>query len=650
MDWSKAPLVRVVLLYLLGIFIYKLFPFHGFFYVIILITTFLLIISYGFYLYYKRSITSTTIILSIPLFIVLLSLGYFRSYSFDEKNRVNYYENYIDKASYLYGDIISTKSFSQTKTKATVKLNKLLVDSQWVNTNGKVLVYLNIPVDSFHFQNYSILFNNTLQRPEGTKYPYEFDYSRYLANLQIYHTGYINDYDFTLIKRKSNIVDNFSIIRNKLVRFIYDNIKDNTSANFISAMLLGYKDELDADILQDFQQAGVVHILSISGLHVALIYGAIYLLFSLLVPFKYKTKITIPLALITLWLYTLMVGAMPSVVRASIMLTLLQLAPVVNRNVNKYNSLAAAALIILIINPLQLYSLGFQLSFSAVLGIFFFNAPIMRLFKTNKKWQKWLIASLSVTIAAQLGTLPFTLYYFHQFPTYFFIANLIAVPFATLLIYVGFINIIFAIIPLLGDFIAIIFAFLVEIFIKFISLVSDLPYSTISNVFLTPGAAFMIGIIIILIAIKIYFKETKIFPFLLTAVIFLGIIYNFSLFNRIHSNPSFEILNSKYAIIGQKDRNNFDYIIIKPDSIDTPNISRQIDAFCTYYFCKNLNEYNIDQKVKNNLFYVNSPVIANNENNYLIRRRNELIDLTEQSYKIKIINIGWWKLKYDNVK
>ena len=645
MNWSKAPIVRIALLYIIGISIYHFWPNHSIYYFITLTTTFLLFISYGLYLFYTKTIISSTQFLSIAIFISILSLGYFRSYSIDEKNRVDYYENYIDKASYLYGDVINTKSFSQTKTKATVKINKMLLDTQWVNTNGKVLLYLNLPIDSFNRANHSIIFRNSLQSPNEIKFPYEFDYAKYLANLQIYHIGYINDYDFKIIERKSNLLEKFILFRNKLIKLIYEKITDNSSANLISAMLLGYQDVMDADIIKDFQQAGVVHILSISGLHVAIIYGAIYLLFSLIIPLKYKNKITIPLAIITLWLYTLMVGAMPSVVRSAIMLTLLQLGPVINRNVNNYNSLAAAALIILVINPLQLYSLGFQLSFSAVLGIFFFYTPLINIFKTNKKWLKWLIGSLSVTMAAQLGTLPFTLFYFHQFPTYFIIANLIAVPFASLLIYAGFITIIFAFIPVLGGFIAMIFSFLVKIFINFIGIVSNLPYSTIPNIFLTPLSAIMIGIIIILITLKIYFKEIKIFPYLLTAVLLFGITYNFSLIKRIRYNPSFESLNYKYAIIGQKEQEKFNYIVIKPDSIDLPNIQPKIDDFCTYYFCKEKNKYEINEKVKTHSFYVNNPIISNADNVYIIGNKKEINSMID-SLAFKKIIIDKRKLKF----
>ncbi|HXK91432.1 MAG TPA: hypothetical protein PLA75_05100, partial [Bacteroidales bacterium] len=156
MNWSKAPIVRIALLYIIGISIYHFWPNHNIYYFITLTTTFLLFISYGFYLFYTKSIISSTQFLSIAIFIAILSLGYFRSYSIDEKNRVDYYENYIDQASYLYGDILNTKPFSQTKTKATVKINKMLIDSQWINTNGKVLLYLNMPIDSFNRSNHSI--------------------------------------------------------------------------------------------------------------------------------------------------------------------------------------------------------------------------------------------------------------------------------------------------------------------------------------------------------------------------------------------------------------------------------------------------------------------------------------------------------------
>ncbi|MFY9453009.1 MAG: ComEC/Rec2 family competence protein [Bacteroidales bacterium] len=495
---------------------------------------------------------------------------------------------------------------------------------------------------------HSIIFINSLQSPNLPKYPYEFNYAQYLANQQVYHTGFINDYDFFLLPRESTFLEQLSRVRNKIVEIIYTNISDPASANLIAAMLLGYKDAMDAEIIKDFQQAGVVHLLALSGLHVGIIYGGIYLLLSFIIPFKYRNKITIPLALITLWLYTLMVGAMPSVVRAAIMLTLLQIGVLFNRPVNNYNSLATAALFILIANPLQLYSLGFQLSFTAVLGIFFFNAPLMNICKTNKKWLKWVIGSLSVTMAAQLGTLPLTIYYFHQFPTYFLIANLIAVPMASILIYIGFFAIILSFIPFVGLLIKKIFALLVKLFILFIRFISDLPYSTLSNIYIDPLSAFLIGIIIILIVLQIYYKNIKIYPSLIITVILFGINYNLSIAKRIRENPSFEILNNKYAVIGQKEQEKFHYLIIKPDSAQLPDINTKIDMFCNYYYCKNNNSYDLQDKVKSSAFYLNNPVIANKDQTFVVGDKKEILHWKELT-KLPYIEIGWYRLRYYDI-
>ena len=224
----------------------------------------------------------------------------------------------------------------------------------------------------------------------------------------------------------------------------------------VGALTLGYKDDIDPEVKRHFQASGAAHVLAVSGLHTGIIYGVLLWLLTLGGHFKPRHvnrfgRCTISLIIIAvMWVYAWLTGMTPSVVRAVLMVTIFEVGRMLYRQSFSLNTIAAAAVLILLVRPTDLWSVRFQLSFAATTAIVLF-AKQMELYFHSKEWDhkwngriaSWLLGTIIVSFAAQLGTIPITLYYFGQASTYFLLTNLIVLPLATFLVPCGLITILF---------------------------------------------------------------------------------------------------------------------------------------------------------------------------------------------------------------
>ncbi|MDD4199289.1 MAG: ComEC/Rec2 family competence protein [Paludibacter sp.] len=284
-----------------------------------------------------------------------------------------------------------------------------------------------------------LLFRSTFQRPSGAMNPKGFDYAVYLANKGIRATAYVRAGEWKLISHQKGFSLQFwaEQCRYKLLQ-IYEKLelsKDQFAV--LAALTVGYTEALDPDVRESFSHSGTMHILSVSGLHVGVIYLVLQTALSLL--FK-KTKwkfISAVFTVCALWVYAFVTGLPPSVVRATTMFSLVAVGVALGRKSQIYNTISVSAFAILLYDPNLLFDVGFQLSYCAVIGIVWFQPKISSLLYMKQKWLKWWWDLTAVSLAAQIATLPLVLYYFHQFPNYFLLANYVAIPLSTFIIYLA---------------------------------------------------------------------------------------------------------------------------------------------------------------------------------------------------------------------
>lgn len=339
--------------------------------------------------------------------------------------------------------------------------------------------------------------------------PFEFDYQTYALRNNLGYKLFIKSTDYRVLKAKSrpNLAEYSLVIRARLIRILENCGLKGEVLHLVSAVALGAREELEPETTQSFSKTGVTHVLAVSGMNVAIIYVVLELLLRFLNRRRWGIFLQTLIILCAVWGYALITGLSASVLRAAVMFSFIVIGKSLNRNANIYNTLAASAFVLLCFNPSLIYNVGFQLSYLAVLSIVYFH-PYLYGLVYCKYWvvdQIWIM--LTVSLAAQIGTLPFLLHYFHQFPTWFLLANLLVIPLVTVILYLSFVVFAIApILPILGIWLTQVLALAGQGMLFSVHFVEHLPYSIIEGLY--PSDSTMLLIILALIS-AVLFVVTK---------------------------------------------------------------------------------------------------------------------------------------------
>ena len=360
-------------------------------------------------------------------------------YNFLPENSLNGFPVERDSIYHVSGTI---ESFGETR-RGTPKfiVEPYQIDSIPI-TQGKLILYAKDIRESLGLGD-TIQTEMRLNQPRGKRNPHDFDYRKYLKSQDIHFESFLMDSAEVFIAKSTSFMLERSMLDIKgNVKSHFQKYLSKRSAGILSALILGERGDVDQQIREDFSNTGVIHVLAVSGLHVGYVSMILITVLGMLrLPYKYM-MVTVIGGLI---FYVGLTGSAPSVMRASIMASLLILGGLLERKTDVFNVLAAAGLLILLINPTQLFNIGFQLSFSAVLSIVtlfpFFQVITNKYIKLPKsKFGNALSGILDlflVSLAAQLGTLAITIFYFHKIPLISLIANLIVVPVIGLIVATG---------------------------------------------------------------------------------------------------------------------------------------------------------------------------------------------------------------------
>ncbi len=362
--------------------------------------------------------------------------------------------------------------------------------------------------------------------------PDDFDYERFMQNKGFSGSTYTNSNSWFRTGARSYSLRTEALrVRAKILDIYKSFGLDNDAYSFISAITLGYKADLTDQLKDAFRASGTSHVLAVSGLHVGIIYIIIISFFSFLGKRGKAVVVKQLLILLCLWGYVFITGMPVSVVRAAIMLSLLSIGNMLNRNGVNYNTLAVAAFFTLIINPFHLFDLGFQLSFASVSSILFFQPKISQLYVAKNKAIGYIWRLFTVSLSAQLGVFPLVLYYFGTFPTYFFITNLLVLPFIGVIIYsaggLTFLTLLsslnFGFIHLLIKIISTFIQFLINAVLKIVFFFESLPMSVIEGYYITTLQLFLIFATVMSFSYFMLHKHAKaLISFLLSLTLLLS--------------------------------------------------------------------------------------------------------------------------------
>lgn len=312
-----------------------------------------------------------------------------------------------------------------------------------VEGGGKVLLYLQKDSMPMPVMGDVLLVETQVRR--GGKSG-KFDYGLYLRRQGIVGTCWALRRNWQLIGHEDDM--GLKGLAKRSQYFLYQQYRkmgvEGQELGIISALTLGYREDLDKDVQRAFSASGAMHVLAVSGLHTGIVWGIVMWILTLGVLYKplwedkFRRWLLNISTIVLIWAYAFLTGLSPSVMRSALMLTFWALSSLLEQQTSRWNPLLAAAVVILIVNPLALWSVSFQLSFAAVAGIMLFVSSMQQaVVSKGRVWQS-VSGLLIVSLAAQLGTMPLTLHYFGQTSNYFALTNLIVVPMAGILLSLGF--------------------------------------------------------------------------------------------------------------------------------------------------------------------------------------------------------------------
>ncbi|MEA3477544.1 MAG: ComEC/Rec2 family competence protein [Bacteroidota bacterium] len=438
-QWNHIPMIRLIIPLITGILVSVWIdpgpdiPF-GYLLGIFILTSFLLLYGYHFISFRRRWVIG----LFLQLHLMLLGVEMVNLH--DDSENPSHFRN-SSPGTVMIVRVTEPVIIKANSVKSIFECMSVLDSTGWNPLQGLLLAYLKKDDRSaqIHYGDILIL-HAGWKAIKSPKNPHEFDYQRFMKYRGVCEQVYVHSDKWERLDadRGNPILAFAHGLQHKILKILQEQGLEGEEYKVASAILAGFRSDLDPELQEAFSGAGAMHILCVSGLHVGVIYLVLSSLLSLL-KLRRRTNAIRNLALIALiWFYALVTGCSPSVMRASTMITFLILGGWLRRSPNTYNTLASSACLLLLIDPYMIMAIGFQLSYLAVIGIvviqpFLYKAVYVRYWLPDKAW-----AIITVSIAAQAGTFPLAIYYFHQFPNYFILTNLLVIPLSSLIIYLGF--------------------------------------------------------------------------------------------------------------------------------------------------------------------------------------------------------------------
>ena len=461
---NKQPLLLMLLCYVLGIFFCDLIPtsIHQ--------TVFLMSFALVFTMLSFFKVKILKELKNYSLGFLFFSVGVFSHYWHSKKSEIPNFQGKQTVVFQINKKLNSNKKYRKYEVLAKAEGNEI-----------NAILYVPKEEKQLDFKNYyqTKVYINKVESPKND---FQFDYAKYLARKGIYYQSFATDEILEAPKKTLTISEKIRQERLEILNTIDGSKLPKREREFLKGIILADRTEMDAEMVSDFSKSGLVHFLAISGTHLAIIFWLILYLLKPIFPAKFR-KIPIVLSLLFIWSFTIFIDYGSSVVRSCLMITAYYSFVLLQRKPDLLHAMAIAGFAILIFDTHQVFDVGFQLSFVAVFGIFWLNEPILKnLPRPKNKIQDFLFNVISVSLAAQIATLPLVIFYFHQYSFLSIVANVIIVPFSEVIIVFSFLMTVLFAFKLEFSWLSFIYEKLVDFLLKSIHFFADQDWFFIKNI------------------------------------------------------------------------------------------------------------------------------------------------------------------------
>ncbi len=521
MRWNTIPFLFLTPSLILGILINEALP-HGeklYFLIVLLLGVFS-----GFYLGLKVIYKSHFKLVILPLlFISFVLVGVLSSGLHWYFNSPNISEDSVSKINTFTARIDSKPVETDKTYRYEVTIDKIKVGDSWQNLAGKAILYA-LDKTKFEYGQMVIIEGNPEILKRQTN-PHAFDYTLFLQRKGIFLAAYFNNQNYHLLEENHSrsllylpmrIGDVFEDI---LSRYI----ESDRALSMIKAMVIGRRNDITPEMDYAYQATGTSHILAVSGLHV----GIIYLVISYIFNFSKRKGwrwLYYSIIVFSIWGFALITGLSPSVRRAALMFSFIIIAEMIHRKSNIYNTILASAFCILLFSPNLIYSVSFQFSYMAVLGIVFLYNKIYNLIYIKSRFIDffWQITALSISV--QLATFAIGIHYFHHFPILFPITNLFAIPTAMIVVVGSLLIFSFSFLPFMAQIIGFVLEKWVNIYNDIMFNLSKFSATSIEGIYLKSIYVYLIILVLFLLIRFIETRKVQIFKLFTFGLILITIV------------------------------------------------------------------------------------------------------------------------------
>jgi len=443
----------------------------------------------------------------VLIFSILFLLGLFITVRNNELNNPDHFSRTTSQQ--LVAVITSEPKVKDDLVRFTADIRQRVSNGQATKTTGSLLITIKDELAKNLFYGEELLIPAKYAPVDPPFNPGEFNYKKYLANKNVYYQAFLYPGQYKVITAgQANPVIAYALrTRQNLVDKLKQNMQDTTAIAVASTLILGYKADLSNEVLQAYSKTGTIHILSVSGGHVAIIYLLLGWALGFMDGYK-RGKLFKAMLIITLiWVYALLTGFSPAVCRAAVMISLVISGKTYSRYINSLNLLAASAFALLLYDPFLLTDVGFQLSYLAVGGLVIFQPMVYKWFSFKNSVADKLWLACSVSIAAQVITFPLSAYYFHQFPVYFLVSNLLIIIPVSIIMYSGLLLLVVPQLPYVSKTLGYVLEHTILLTNKVLAIIEHSPYASINKIWLSELEYLLLYAIIILAFLFLYDKK-----------------------------------------------------------------------------------------------------------------------------------------------